>query len=381
MRDLYSDFFHAIHSVAHNIVCASCSSVEHDPASFQTVSVMDPSLAVLAIPCDIFVPYDFSSGVTALDSRAIMIDKMGLSTDSDLFLCHLCYKAIKNGGRPHESLANFRWVGEQPAELQSLTWLEELLIARAHLVGRIVRLEERKTSSYFALKGHTILLPQDTTRLLNLLPLSHVLLPDVVRVVWTGKSMPEKSRLRSYFTVRTRKIRDALEWLCRHHEDYRQVIIDEERLSAWGSTFVATELLESMSHVTDSAAEDASRSGFATDDLDDGTFEGDIPLTVSSVLDVNDVTRSSEVALLQQLARTRNRNYTDEIVINVVTGKTVLSDYGDPTYFTSAFPTLFHYGTGKHLDARRTNELQLSAWIRLLLKHSSRFESLISTVF
>jgi hypothetical protein len=48
-----------------------------------------------------------------------------------------------------------------PEELQDLTWLEELLIARAHLVGWIVRLQERAKSSYFVLKGHMVLLPQD----------------------------------------------------------------------------------------------------------------------------------------------------------------------------------------------------------------------------
>jgi hypothetical protein len=132
-----------------------------------------------------------------------------------------------------------------------LTWLEKPLIARVHLVGIIVRLEERKKLSYFALKGHTILLPQGTTRLLDLLPMSPSSLPDVIRVVWTGKSAPKKTCLRSHFTVSKQKVYDALEWLCRHHEDYRQVTIDEERLSAWEFTFVAIELLESIAHVAD----------------------------------------------------------------------------------------------------------------------------------
>jgi hypothetical protein len=75
--------------------------------------------------------------------------------------------------------------------------------------------------------------------------------PDVIRVVWTGKSAHKKTRLRSHFTVRKQKVCDALEWLRRHHEDYRQVTVDEERLSAWEFTFVVTELLESIAHVAD----------------------------------------------------------------------------------------------------------------------------------
>ena len=38
--------------------------------------------------------------------------------------------------RPAESLANFRWVGPVPHELKELTWIEELLIARAHVRKR-----------------------------------------------------------------------------------------------------------------------------------------------------------------------------------------------------------------------------------------------------
>jgi hypothetical protein len=273
--DLYADFYHTTDSLTRNIVCASCAIIGHNISHFQSVIVTDRSLHFLCIANDVYVPYDFSSGMDAIDRRRIMVDKQGLSADDKVILCNSCHKSIKSGRRPHESLANFRWVGAQPEELRGLTWLEELLIACVHLVGRIVSLEERKTSSYFALKGHTVLLPQDMTRLLDLLPMSPSSLPDVVRVVWTGKSAPEKARLRSHFTVRKQKIYDALKWLCHHHEDYRQVTIDEERISAWESTIVATELLDSIAHVADPSAEDASRSGFATEDFDVESFEGD----------------------------------------------------------------------------------------------------------
>ena len=70
-----------------------------------------------------------------------------------------------------------------PDELKDLTWIEELLIARAHVVGRVIRLQGRKQASYFGIKGHIILLPQDTTALLNILPMPPSALPDVLRVV------------------------------------------------------------------------------------------------------------------------------------------------------------------------------------------------------
>jgi hypothetical protein len=69
------------------------------------------------------------------------------------------------GKRRPESLANFRWVGPVPDELKDLTWIEELLVPHAHVVGRVVRLQAQNQASYFGIKGHIILLPQDTTLL------------------------------------------------------------------------------------------------------------------------------------------------------------------------------------------------------------------------
>src|SRR5579859_2519329 len=80
---------------------------------------------------------------------------------------------------------------------------------------------------------------------------------------------------------------DALHWLCHNHDDYRHIRIDEERWASSESTIVARELLDGMGQVGDITAEDASRSGFATEDLDTAEFEGDLPTTISALLNVN----------------------------------------------------------------------------------------------
>src|SRR6266496_2099817 len=111
------------------------------------------------------VPYDFSCGISALDSRSIMIDPLGIQqegSDSNVWLCGTCHPNIMLGKRPPESLANFRWVRPVPSELKDLTWIEELLVTHAHIVGRVVRLQAWSQVSHFGIKGHIILLPQDT---------------------------------------------------------------------------------------------------------------------------------------------------------------------------------------------------------------------------
>jgi hypothetical protein len=377
--DLYADFYHTTHSLAKNIVCASCAVIRHDVAAFQTIPVDDAILQSLKIDDGVYVPYDFSSGFHQIDQHHIMIEKEGLSGDGYLTLCNSCHSDLQSGNRPDDSLSNFRWVGIVPEELAGLTWVEELLIARAHLVGRIVRLQQRSAASYLALKGHTVLLPQDTTRLLDLLPMPLSSLPDVVRVVWTGKTAPDKARLRPYFTVRREKVYNALKWLCAHHEDYRHVTIDEERISIAEATVVATDLLDSIAYMADASAEYASRSGFATEDPDVESFQGDIPFDISGIIDMNNITEPAEVLTLTSLAETQleARNQVllpqpSKTTVNVVTGCSILNDHRDSTCFTSAFPTIFPYGTGKHIDSRRRKELDFTTWVQLLLRHSSR---------
>ena len=101
-----------------------------------------------------------------------MIDPLGIQqgdSDSDLnvWICITCHASIMLARRPAESLANFRWVGLVPDELKDLTWIEELLVTGAHVVGRVVRLQAQNQASYFGIKGHIILLPEDTTLLLD----------------------------------------------------------------------------------------------------------------------------------------------------------------------------------------------------------------------
>ena len=117
-----------------------------------------------------------------------MIDRLGIQQEdlgSNVWLCSTCHPSIVLAKTPAESLANFQWVRPMPDKLKDLTWVEELLIARAHVVGRVVRFQARNQASYFGIKGHVILVPQDTMLLLDVLPMTPASLPDVVRVVWT----------------------------------------------------------------------------------------------------------------------------------------------------------------------------------------------------
>ena len=55
----------------------------------------------------------------------------------------VCHNQLSKGYQPSEALANFRWIGPVPEEIRDLTWIEQLLIARVHVCGSIIRLGQR----------------------------------------------------------------------------------------------------------------------------------------------------------------------------------------------------------------------------------------------
>jgi hypothetical protein len=120
--------------------------------------------------------------------------------------------------------------------------------------------------------------------------------------------------------------------------------------------------------------------GVATDDLDSSDINGDLPMTMTGIFDINRVSQSTQLDALQHISL-----WKDDKMINILTGNKILSEENLASYFTSAFPTLFPWGTGKHIDDRRpqeprTEKLFLKTWVQLLLKNSSRYIKSSSTV-
>src|SRR5579859_7634816 len=372
MKDLYADFYNEMTELTKNVVCASCGCIDHHLGKFTSVSVDDASLHLLQVDPSL-VPFDFKSGIATLDESHVMIDPNGIIDEASLYMCRSCQKSLQAEVLPPESLANYRWIGPVPPELQDLTWMEELLIARAHLTGCIVRLQNRNSTSHFSLKGHVILLPQDTTKLLNLLPLAPSNLPDIVRIVWVGKPVRDIDGLHDYFSVRTHKVYDALVWLTQNNKNYKEVTIDHAQFEHWPPVWVAENLLDLAGAMDDGGQEDNARIGIATEDSDNAEMApGDVPMMASGIIDTEVVSQPAQLRALQQISLS-----TSDRTINVLTGNNILNEDNMASYFTSAFPTIFPWGTGKHIDPQRSQErkqkLDFKKWIQLLLKNSSRY--------
>jgi hypothetical protein len=148
--------------------------------------------------------------------------------------------------------------------------------------------------------------------------------------------------------------------------------MDNAQFDHWPPVWVPDELLEFAGDMQDGSGEDNARMGVASEDMDTTDIDGNLPITASGIIDIEGVSQPHELDAVQQVSLWK----TDK-AINVSTGNNILKDQNLPSYFTSAFPTLFPWGTGKHIDNRRPNrgskpELDLKLWMQLLLKNSSR---------
>src|SRR5436190_12569845 len=136
----YDDFYERMRHVSVNHICVSCACIDHLPSAGLTCPVDVELLRPLQINAE-GVPFPFPCGVKSLDSESIMINNLGLSLSVDgrphMYLCTSCHKSLHVGQLPPEALANHRWLGPQPPELQGLSWIESIVIARGHMAGSI----------------------------------------------------------------------------------------------------------------------------------------------------------------------------------------------------------------------------------------------------
>ena len=145
------------------------------------------------------------------------------------------------------------------------------------------------------------------------------------------------------------------------------MIIDQSQFERWPPVFVVQELLDQIGKVEDGSEEDDARMGVAIEEMDTAEVEGDILMTTSAIIDIAGVSQPSQLQAIQHISVWKN-----DATINVVTDNSILSEETLHSYFTAAFPTIFPWGTGKHIDNRRSESLTLKKWVQLLLRNSSR---------
>jgi len=127
-------------------------------------------------------------------------------------------------------LANGKWIGKVPQELEDLSFAEQLLIAHIWHNHCIVRV----SSGMHKMRANAITFLNPTPKVYDILPPSLEDLDEVLAFIYTGPCQPTKADFeRTPLLVRHKQVRAALEWLKLNHCDYYDLEISQRNLDQY----------------------------------------------------------------------------------------------------------------------------------------------------
>lgn len=249
--------------------------------------------------------------------------------------------------------------------LNGFTSAEKAVIAKTHSVITILKLRPNNkfnSGLYRGVQGHSILLPQNPGRLLNLLLSNTTSVNDVMQVVWVGKMSSQPKQLKRFVNIWKYHIISALNWLGANNSLYKNIKINQHLLNIWEDKFIPSGIIDNMVHCNPNHYK---RMCYAVD-LCDSNYENDFDITIENTSIERDNINSGcvysninnlrENLTLQFLFAIGNMKAT-AFALNITT--TIISycnkspliplnDWEDPYYFTAAFFYLFLFENRGH---------------------------------
>ncbi|KAI0643078.1 hypothetical protein C8Q79DRAFT_1095744 [Trametes meyenii] len=148
-----------------------------------------------------------------------------------LDVCPPCLDAVRRGRLPSLALANGRWIGEQPPELQGLSYVEQLIIAR-HRHSFCVAQVARSAQRYLA--ANVVVFGQPVDRLYSVLPPHRKEIAQCLAILFVGSAKPSDEDIRrTPFLVRRDVVARALRWLQLNNDLYSDVEISNANLASY----------------------------------------------------------------------------------------------------------------------------------------------------
>ena len=326
----------------------------------------------------------------------VLVDPGGV-IDNDgnlsLQLCHRCSSSLLRNKLPRLAVANYNVLGTVPPEMQNMSMVEEMLIARCRTKQCIVKLQDHRTdvslpSSQRGFKGHVIIYPQKVEDLSNVLPPP---VDDVVHpicIMFIGPRSPSQSWLKDKaypLTVRREVIRKNLIWLKAHNPLYAGITIDEECLQALPVDGLLNYKIE---HIQSTDDLDALESQYdmnpssetqdsipLRDPLHDETSSIEFSKLVITDIDGNTSPKDLKAAALRHYKRGGS-------FLAVPHEPEPVNEFFNPDLLPMMYPTLFPYGIGGVEDKRRSNAISFENHVKHLLSLADRrFQEHYSFIF
>ena len=145
-------------------------------------------------------------------------------------ICNLCYQSVSKGKLPQMALANGKWLGKIPTQLQDLSYAEQLLIAQIRHNRCLVQV----SSGMRKMTANAISFTNPIPKVYKALPPPIEEMDEVLAFIYTGPCQPTKADFeQTPLLVRHKKVSEALEWLKLNHIDYFDIEISYDNLKAY----------------------------------------------------------------------------------------------------------------------------------------------------
>lgn len=393
-------FRHATSSkILHESTCAVCGTqtrtiggihqMSLDKIDEDLIKIKDPSLLE---KCHVLT--DWSKFSMADRVRSLALDPQGVVCDgNDVILqaCTHCRNAIVKRRTPHLALANGLLVGSVPPELQDLTLVEEMLIARARAKGCIIQLKQggsNSTNDQKGMRGNIIIFPQRPEKLADILPPTLCDIQSMVCIIFVGSFQPSLEWIKSKakpLLVRRERIRKALAWLKQNNPLYSEVNISDMNIAALPDNACFPVYIRfhnnSRSFETVLSSYDSCR--LNEEGMQSNQNGHDFDITFDKVI-VSDVDGNSSTSQLKAAAL-RHLSQQGSAYIEVPHDPLPINEFFNPELFPMIYPTLYPFGIGGFEDKSRHHAVGLKRHVRHLLSlNDCRFkehQSFIFTVF
>lgn len=314
----------------------------------------------------------------------LMIDPDGVRFhDSEnsisLQLCVHCDSSLQKGKLPRLAVANLNVLGSVPPEMENLTMVEEMLVARCRAKCCIVKLQDHRMnvslpSSQRGIRGNIIVYPQRVGKLAHILPppVDDVIHP--ICVIFVGHVPPSQSWLKDKahpLVVRREVVRRALVWLKAHNPLYKDIEIKETHLQALPVDGLLDYTIE---HIAPSSQQEALESRYDTG-VSKENADDSLPPDESSEIEFSNlvITDVDAHAPANDLKAAALRHFKQGGAFHAVAHEPApVNEFFNPSLFPMLYPTLFPYGIGGIEDKRRTVAISFENHIKHLLSLADR---------
>ncbi|KAI9059611.1 hypothetical protein FKP32DRAFT_1614095 [Trametes sanguinea] len=224
----------------------------------------------------------------------------------------------------------------------------------------------RRPNLQRGLKGHIIIHPQRPERLDAVLPPSVSDIVTPICVIFVGAKPPTVQWLQENaqpLVVRREKVRAALHWLKQNNVLYKDLTIDDSRVSVLPEHGLLPLHIE---HVFPNAAEDALTSRY------DSSGDGELDSTLAVEQDKVVITDVDGRAPANELRAAAVRHIKEKSggYVEIPHGPRPVNEFCNPDLFPMLYPSLFPYGIGGCEDPSRARPLSLK-------RHRSTFCSAV----